>query len=848
MIRTTKRLLHVLGFVVAGVAVLVGLGLWRLTAGPVPLSMISPLVGAKLEAAAQAAGNLRVKVGDTVMVWDDFRNPLELRLRDVEVIGDDGRPVITVPDLAVGFSIRTLFLEGRLALARLRVIRPTLHLERTLDGRLALDMNGTETAAGTGPGRVEVPVPAPAETASTFEAVLEILRQRADPRGPLGALVQVSITEAALTLEDRTSGVVWSIPRADLTLGRQRDGGSLAGQVELTLGGRTAVIEVSGRDSAGVRAMVRFRNVDPGALTGAIPALGQAIPALIGAHVPLSGEVEAGFDHDLRPQRLRLALTGAGLFAIPEAGTLRLDSLALAATLDVATGTVVLERAELTSAEPALRLTATGQGSGSLAAPNGKLQITATRGTRTARFEAILTPAAEGSTLSLRLDDLEPALFAPLAPQLRPLTAAAFPITGLITVALDSGAQPVRATVDIAGGAGRLVAPEALPEPVAVRGLTLKATIDHPFEAVPARLDLAGLVVEFADPTAGTPPTLKVDGSVVRTGERLAIVGGIRAQRVPIETLPRLWPPKVGKGARPWLVRNIVAGLVDDAWIRVDGTAPVADPGEIRATTLDAGIEASNLTVHYFKALPPVTGINGRGVSDGRNLILTTKGGRIGDLLVGDAKVDISKLDTPQEWIDIDAPLSGPVRTALTVLDLPPLRYPSRVGINPATTEGSQTCRLRFVFPLRNDLNLDQVAIHADAALHNASVQGIAGGIDASQGELKLALDDAGLDLTGAARLNGLASTIHWRENFSDTAEFGTKVAVKAPVGPGDLRVRGVDPGPMFTGSTDADLQVTIDRKKRIIANGVIDLARARLELPVLGVVKPQGQAGTARL
>ena len=794
MIRSTAlSMIHAVGWLVAGFAVMAGMAAWRLSAGPVPLTLLTPYLGHALDAAAGAAGDLRTAIGDTVMDWGGVRHPLELRALDVRVVARDGHVVATVPEVAIGISLRALAL-GRLALTRVTVIRPSLRLERTTDGRLTLEIHGPG-GAGSPPALPVVVAPEAGGGPGPVAGILDVLGRPPDPqdgRDPLGALTELSVAGAELALVDRVTGASWSAPRVDLSARRGADGTSGQARVELALDGRTAVIEAGGHAAgrAGT-GWLRLRDLDPGALAPLVPALA----SLSGVRSPLSGRLAASFDGD----RVRL-----------DDAEFKLDG-----------GAVIV----------------TASGAAVLGARDGGLHLAIRRGGRTATLAATLS----GPTATLSLADLEPALFATLAPALEPLAAAAFPVGGTATVALDGDGRPERLTLDLAAGPGNLVPPAALmPEPVPLRGLTLKLTVERPLDPVPERLDIAGLTVDFGG------PGVSVEGVVARAGERLTIKGGVKAHAVPAEMLPKLWPPAVGKNARDWITKNIIAGMVDDAWISVDGSAPVADPSDILATTLDGGVDASNLTVSYFKTLPPITGISGHGTSDGRDFILHTTGGRVLDLAVGDARIDISKLDTPQEWIDIDAPLSGSLRSALTVLDTPPLRYAHRVEIDPAKTEGNQTTRLRFYFPLKKGIDIETVEIHADAALHGAAIQGLAGGLDASDGELKLVLDNAGMDVTGTARLEGLPAAVRWRENFPDEADPGTKVSVKAEIGEADFAKRGLRLAPYVGGKVGADIELVVDRRKRTRVTGALDLAPARLALPELEWLKAPGAPGGA--
>jgi hypothetical protein len=856
--RASVRLVRAVGFVVAGLAVLVGLAAWRLSTGPVTLTSLTPILTQALDGAVQSFGDLRVTVGETVVIWGGFEHPLALRLRDVRLTTVDGQAVAAIPELGVGFSVRAL-VQGRLVLANLTVVRPTLHLERTPDGRLVLDLNGPGQPEWT--AAVTVPITGGASGSGVTAAWLDAVRHpTTDPLDPLAALVQVAVTDATLTIDDQKTGLTWSVPNAALTAGRTDAGIRVQGHLEAQLPSGLAVFDVEAIDrgrpaeeSVGApatpttttTAMLHFTGFDPTVLGLFLPLP----PTLAGVHVVLSGEIDAAFDPAFVPQKLTLSVLGAegGTVDLPmiRPEPLAVGAFALTAGWEPEAKRLVLERARLELEDPALIVTAAGQVDGMPDAPSGTASLDLRIGTdpdhvAPVHLEARLSAADH--RLTLRMAGLEPARWAALVPQLAPLAAAAFPIDGTADVTLDARGQPTRVALDLAAAEGQLVLPPALlSDPVPIRSIALSAVIDQPLDPMPAQIQLKTLALDFGG------PRVAIDGTVTRTGERVAIVGGVKAEAVPADRLPKLWPVTVGKHARDWITANITAGMIDEGWLRVDGSAPVADPSDILATTLDGGVVASNLTVGYFKTLPPIVGISGRGTSDGRALVLNTSGGHIGDLAVGDAKIVISKLDTPQEWIDIDAPLSGSLRSALEVLDTPPLRYAHRVDMDPAKTEGTQTCRLHFYFPLKKSIDIENVEIRAVAALHGAAIAGIAGGLTVTNGDLKLALDGTGMDVTGTTDVEGIPAAVRWRENFRDGADPRTRVDVKGKIGAADLARYGLHSAPYWDGAVGADVRLVIDHAKRTSVKGQLDLAPAQLALPALGWTKPPGTAGTAR-
>jgi hypothetical protein len=833
LLRTMAGLLRTLAIFMTLLGLAAGVAAWRLMAGPVAVDVLTPPIAEALNA---ALGTVRVEVEGSVLAWGGLDHPLEIRLRQVRAVASDGQTVASVPELAVGISVPAL-LRGRLALARVTLVRPVLKIERTPEGALVLDLHPLPTP---GPSRDMVVEPA-VESEALPDQIAAFLRLPPDPLSPLGALTTVSVTGAALTIDDRASGRVWRVPRAELSAERADDGITLKAGLESPLAGRLATLALEGRyrqTDGTARIEATLAGLEPAALAPLAPALAP----LAALQMPLAGSASLALGADLRPVRLRVKLkAGAGTLGGPV--PLALQALELTASLEPADGRLELESASASLGQPALTLSAAGHLERVFTSPEGRIGLGLKQGARQAQMELRALGRAGGDAggpaqLKATLAGLEPAMLAPLIPALPPGLRLA--LAGQAELSFAPDWQPTRLDLDLSTGKGEVKLPELMPEPVAFAGASLRGSLERPL-AADAALTLQGFTLDFGD------ARLSGSGSAQRQDRQIALKGEIKAHGVPVDALPRLWPPPVGKNARDWVVANLSHGMVEEAWLRVDGSAPLDDPSEILATTLEGGLTVTDLTVAYFKTLPPAKGINGHATTDGRSLIIQTNGGKVLDLAMGDGRIEISKLDTPQEWIDIDVPVSGSVRSTLMVLDTPPLGYARKLDLDPNKAEGGQSSRLHFYLPLVRKLELDDVELGVSGSLKGVGLQGLPGGFDASDGDLKLALDAKGMTITGTTRLEGMPVRLEWREAFADEANPRTRVALKGEIGAAELVRRGLAADPYFGGSVGADLVLTVDNAHRTALAGSLDLTPARLTLPPLSWSKASGIAGQAR-
>ncbi|MDE2005530.1 MAG: hypothetical protein KGI51_03090, partial [Rhodospirillales bacterium] len=173
---------------------------WRLARGPLDL----PWLAARIAAAADPAlAPARLRIGRAELAWEGFNSgmaaPIDLRLRDMAVLGANGVAQAAVPRAAVTLSIPAL-LRLRLAPRDVVLSGPVLVLRRAPDGRIGLAVGAAEGPAA----------PTPLNPAAILG---ELARPPAGLRNPLrfGLLSQLrrlEIRDAELVLEDPGLGTV----------------------------------------------------------------------------------------------------------------------------------------------------------------------------------------------------------------------------------------------------------------------------------------------------------------------------------------------------------------------------------------------------------------------------------------------------------------------------------------------------------------------------------------------------------------------------------------------------------------------------------------------------------------
>jgi hypothetical protein len=239
MRRTAVLLLELAAAVVAGVVVLSGLLLWRLSQGPIVLDFLGPYVEAEMVRQGEGRG-VRVAVGEVEVSWGGFQEPLRLRARRIEADGpaeagdgDGGgrrsTRIAAVPELGVDLDLSSL-VRGTVSPTEFELVGPQVFVTRLENGQWLLDVR---PSAAT-----------PDQGQNLGEALLEAILSPPDPSQPLGRLNRLAIRDAEIVVDDLMAGFGWNASRADLTVERTAAGVRLELAASVRIGASIASFSI----------------------------------------------------------------------------------------------------------------------------------------------------------------------------------------------------------------------------------------------------------------------------------------------------------------------------------------------------------------------------------------------------------------------------------------------------------------------------------------------------------------------------------------------------------------------------------------------------------------------------
>ena len=333
--------------------------------------------------------------------------------------------------------------------------------------------------------------------------------------------------------------------------------------------------------------------------------------------------------------------------------------------------------------------------------------------------------------------------------------------------------------------------------------------------------------------------------------QALKITGGL--SNVSIDALKKLWPSELGKGAQNWMVANMDAGRIPTGTFHIDmTTAMLAGDAPLQDQSLDVLFELDDGVAHYLRPMPPLTEATATGHLTGKSFSMKVHRALVRleapyndvpiELINGEFR--IADFTQKPSVAEVTLTASGSVDQVLRLIDLKPLGFPSRMGLDPATTAGASSSDLRLTIPLIKDLQLDDLAFAVRSNVQDGLLPPIIDGIVFDQAQLGLNVTAQGLRAVGAVSANGVPLQVSWSEAFKkDETPDGltTKVEARGLISPDDCIALNLPCGDWYEGVGDITLNVAgsgADLKTMSLSG---DLSALSFIIPYSGWSKTMG-------
>ena len=485
---------------------------------------------------------------------------------------------------------------------------------------------------------------------------------------------------------------------------------------------------------------------------------------------------------------------------------------------------------------------ARGEAGGLDGTANGRFEL----GGQTARLalRGSLKPETGAASLSMDLSAVNPARLAAKLPAAAMLAGIDLPVAMSGTLQFDPGLKPASLSARVEAGAGSVTAG-------GIRQLVQSAVLTGYGTQTRAQIQVVRL--EILPRPDGPATALQAHADITRLASgAFQAAGTLDLDQIDFADLPAFWPVGTGgRGTRPWITGNIPEGNLHDGHLEVGLEVP-ASLDDASITRVAGGISGDNVLVHWLRPAPPLEKISARLTLNGMDgVTIDITGGRLaggaqGGMQTQGGRVVINGFNNPDQFLDIEAQVAGPVPDLLTLLRHPRVKLLDR---SPMKVNGAAGQIAGKVFltrlPLRDAITMDDVNIRTSAKLTGLHLTGVVGGRDLDDGALTLEANPSGLTAAGTAQIASIPADLKLAMDFrhGPPAQVLQSIQAGATLDAAQLAALGLDMQDAFDGQAPVTANVSLHRDGRGEAVIHADLAKTTLTAAKLSFTKPAGTA-----
>ncbi|MEH6588922.1 MAG: DUF3971 domain-containing protein [Halioglobus sp.] len=457
-------------------------------------------------------------------------------------------------------------------------------------------------------------------------------------------------------------------------------------------------------------------------------------------------------------------------------------------------------------------------------------------------LEVSLLARGDDITADMNISGVRPARLAALDPRLELLTGVDLSLTGTVSGAMTLPDTVKSLELNVAGKAGVISLDKLFPESLYIQSLELTATADPSTKS----LELSSLQLSLGKQNA-PGPNLKFSGNARSVDGSIGVDVVADIEHFQIEDLARYWPTGLVPSTRTWLTENLKEGAVDSASISLGMTVPPREGGPLVLEKLQGKLAYSDLSVFFFRPMPPAKGVTGSGTFNQQGFDLSIADGLIGQMAISSARVQIKGLDIEKITLDVNTSLDGEFADALAVLESPPIGLDKVTGFGSAEAGGQVTAKFDITLPLKPGLLPADIDYQVDAKLQKGSVQKLVDDFSIDNAALEISYNPTHLGVNGSLDLAGIPIALNLDGNRDEDGELTTTIDAKAAaIKSTDISNLGYPVDEYFSGSFAAELDATISPGGVIDFSMSTDLRKSRLLIAPLNWSKAVGKKGRA--
>jgi hypothetical protein len=315
---------------------------------------------------------------------------------------------------------------------------------------------------------------------------------------------------------------------------------------------------------------------------------------------------------------------------------------------------------------------------------------------------------------------------------------------------------------------------------------------------------------------------------------------------LPLKALLRYWPLPLAPGARSWIQDNVFAGQAGPFIFETHFTPGMLDQAAFPDDAFKLTFAVSGVEGNYVQGLTHVTNVSGNATLLGDTFSADFDSGRVGNLVARGGHARIPTLHQHGTVGQFAAHVDGQLPDIMTLIDMKPLGYASRFGIDPKDTHGAASTDLSFTIPMLADLPVDDVGISVKAQVSDFAVT--LGRLKLTNGQVNFDIDNNHLRQTGAVNLADARLAVDWLEDFKTADPITTRITARGVVTENARQALRLGLQNILSGPMMVNAQLQGHSGQLTSADVTMDLGNSVLAIPILHLGKPAGLAATGHV
>jgi hypothetical protein len=325
------------------------------------------------------------------------------------------------------------------------------------------------------------------------------------------------------------------------------------------------------------------------------------------------------------------------------------------------------------------------------------------------------------------------------------------------------------------------------------------------------------------------------------------VVTKVKIAALPIRTLLHYWPLPVAPGARDWITTNIFAGQIGPLEAQTSFPPGMLDQDILPEESLKLTFALRDVEGSYVNGLTHATGVRGDATMTGDTFKAVFDGGHIGPLNLSGGSAVIPTLHKVGTVGEFGVHIDGTMPDVMALIDMKPLNYPTKFGIDPKQTGGKASAALLFKVPMLANLPVDDVGISVKAHVDDFAVT-LGGHTRITNGTVDFDIDNSHLHQTGQVNLADSRLSVDWTEDFRTKDPMTTKLAVKGSLTEAGRAALNIDLSRYLRGTVPISADITGRSGSLAHADVTADFTPAQLSIPIVNLEKLPGQIANGRI